>query len=324
MAVSKELLKLLACPRDKLPLMETSGFLYCSSGHKYPVVNGIPVLLIEELPQTHIAGERALAIAHGHNAAPPQFDLKENETDPFVSEVIAATNGILYQHLVGKLKAYPIPYLNLPAGQGKLFLEIGCNWGRWCIAAARLGYTVYGVDPSLLAVQAAQRVAKQLGVTAHYAVADGRALPFSNFTFDEVFSYSVLQHLSKENAGLVLSEVRAALKKGGHSLIQMPNGFGIRCLYHQIRRGFRQTRDFEVRYWTPWELRSVFEQRIGPSRFFVDGYFSLNPQISDLRFLPRRYRFIVRMSDALSKASTMVRPLQYVADSIYLSANRAS
>jgi hypothetical protein len=102
----------------------------------------------------------------------------------------------------------------------------------------------------------------------------------------------------------------------------MPNVFGVRWLYHQVRRGFRETRDFEVRYWTPGELASTFGEAVGPARVSVDGYFSLNPQISDLRFLPRRYRAIVRTSEALRKLSKYFPPLLYAADSLYVSATR--
>ncbi len=49
--------------------------------------------------------------------AVPQTQLQSGEIDPFVKEVIGATNGSLYQHLVGMLTEYPIPALRLPAGR---------------------------------------------------------------------------------------------------------------------------------------------------------------------------------------------------------------
>ena len=73
----------------------------------------------------------------------------------------------------------------------------------------------------------------------------------------------------------------------------MPKAFGIRCLYHQMRRGFREGNDFEVRYWRPSELLSAFSTDVGPSELTVDGYFSLNIQPSDLHFLPAKYRAVV-------------------------------
>jgi SAM-dependent methyltransferase/uncharacterized protein YbaR (Trm112 family) len=314
---------MLVCPRDKQPLRQEGSRLLCAGGHHYAVIEGIPILLVSEARQTHIEGTRALAIAEsGDTASLPQFHVAADEIDPFVQNSISATHGSLYQHLVGKLKEYPIPHLRLPAGNGKLFLEVGCSWGRWCVAAAASGYRPVGIDPSLKAVRAANRVARQLGVDASYVVGDSRFLPFRDEFFDQAFSYSVLQHLSKKHAHDSLTEIRRVLRAGGNALIQMPNVFGLRCLYHQLRRGFREAHDFEVRYWRPAELHSTFTASIGPSELSVDGYFSLNVQPSDLRLLPKRYRFVVQSSEALRKLSGKLPVLASVADSLYISSQR--
>ena len=263
------LLPLLVCPRHRLPLTQQDSALICSRGDHYAIIEGIPILLLSEASQTHIEGARSLEVAsQGSAASLPQFNVAPGAIDPFVQRAIGATNGSLYQHLVGNMKEYPIPHLRLPAGDGKLFLEIGCSWGRWCIAAARQGYLPVGVDPSLKGIRAARRVAAQLGIHAHYIVADGRHLPFADNTFHQAFSYSVLQHISRNEVRATLSEVRRVLGPGGASFVQMPNSFGIRCLYHQIRRGFREARDFEVRYWTPRQLRSAFAAIVGSQPHF--------------------------------------------------------
>jgi len=287
----EELLRLVVCPRDKQDLRQELDWLCCPSGHRYRIIEGVPILLVSEAEQTHIEGTRALAVAEEGDAAKlPQFHVRPGEIDPFVKAAIGATNGSLYQHLVGKLTEYPIPALRLPAGNGRRFLEIGCSWGRWCLAAAQSGYQPVGIDPSLKGVRAARRVAQQLGIRASYLVADGRYLPFRDLVFDQVFSYSVFQHLSKENARSVLAETHRVLRQGGQCLVQLPNVFGIRCLYHQSRRGFREARDFEVRYWTIPELRRTFGAALGPASVEVDGFFSLNPQVSDLRLFPWQYK----------------------------------
>ena len=320
----REMWDLLACPRDKEALRQEAESLVCRQGHRYAVVEGIPILLLSDVKQTHVEGTRALAVAvTGDASALPKFDVGPGEIDSFVRNAIGATNGGLYQHLVGNLKEYPIPSLRLPAGAGRLFLEVGCNWGRWCVAAARAGYRPVGIDPSLKAIRAANRVARQLGIEAMYVVADGRYLPFRDKAFDQVFSYSVLQHLSKEDARETVAEIGRTLNLRGKALVQMANVFGLRCLYHQIRRGFRETRDFEVRYWRPAELLAAFTTGIGPSKLSVDGYFSLNVQPNDLRFLPARYRALVRTSEALRGISVSVPLLGKVADSLYVSAHRA-
>jgi uncharacterized protein len=50
-AISPELLKILVCPEDKGPLQlvdEGKFLLNPRNGYKYPIRNGIPVMLIEE------------------------------------------------------------------------------------------------------------------------------------------------------------------------------------------------------------------------------------------------------------------------------------
>jgi SAM-dependent methyltransferase/uncharacterized protein YbaR (Trm112 family) len=321
--LSAHLVDMLVCPRDKEPLHQESSDLVCPSGHRYAVIEGIPILLISEAEQTHIEGTRALLLAETKDVGSlPQFNIAKDEMDPFVRNAIGATNGLLYQHLVGKLKEYPIPRLRLPDGNNKMFLEVGCNWGRWCLAAAMQGYRPVGIDPSLKAIRAARRVARQMGLEATYIVGDSRFLPFRDQTFEQIFSYSVLQHLSKPNARESLVEIRRVLRDGGNALVQMPNVFGVRCLYHQIRRGFRETRDFEVRYWRPSELLSAFTECIGPSELTADGYFSLNIQPSDLRFLPTKYKAIVHASEGLRKLSGYIPLLVKAADSLYIKSHR--
>ena len=47
--ISPELLEILACPADKQPVELQDDFLICRScGRKYPVEDGIPIMLIEE------------------------------------------------------------------------------------------------------------------------------------------------------------------------------------------------------------------------------------------------------------------------------------
>jgi len=321
--VDPRLLEFIVCPRDRSGLQESGRELICEKGHAYGIVDGVPVLLVEEVPFTHCDAQRALAATR--NEGPQLMPAPVgDEIDPFVNKWIAATNGALYSHLAGKLQEYPIPNLRLPPGNGRLFLEIGCSWGRWCISAARSGYRPIGVDPSLGGIRAARHVAAQLGVDALFVVGDGRYLPFRDSIVDQAFSYSVLQHLSKENARATLREIRRVLRPGGSSLIQMANKLGPRSLYNQFRLRFVKTQGFEVRYWLPGELLAAFRQELGPTEVEVDGFFSLNPQVSDLRFLPRKYRAVVHASEVLRKASKVLAPLRYAADSLYLRTSKST
>jgi SAM-dependent methyltransferase/uncharacterized protein YbaR (Trm112 family) len=312
----------LACPWDRTALDTRDGGLACPScARRFPVVDGIPVLLRDDVNHPHEATLESIAQSRA-GALPEEPPLAPGEIDPRVQRDIAATGGFFYRPLIGKLSSYPIPEIRLPAGAGKVLLDVGCNWGRWTIAAARRGYTAVGLDPQLNSVRAARRVARQLGVDARFVVADARYVPFVDATFDTVFSYSVLQHLPKQDVAAALADIRRVLRPGGVTLVQMPNVFGVRCLYHQARRGFRTARQFEVRYWTPGELRRRFSQLVGPATVSVDGYFSLNPQPAEAHLLPRRFRALVQVSEALRKASRVVRPLLWAADSLYVQARR--
>jgi SAM-dependent methyltransferase len=301
----------LVCPRDRSALSEDGR---CRQGHGYRIVDGVPILLVEEDEPTHASCERVESLP------PPTGDA----IDPFVQEVIGATCGGLYRPLVGRLREYPIPELRLPPGERRLFLEVGCNWGRWCVAAARRGYVPVGIDPSLKGIQAARRVAGQLGVEAHYVVGDARYLPFADATFDVAFSYSVFQHFSRAVAVAALDEIGRVLRPGGTSLVQVANVWGVRSLLNQAReRRFREPRTlFDVRYWGPRELRDELELRVGPTQLKTDGFLTLNPQPANLDLLPPRYRSIVRVSEGLRLLSHRIPPLTYAADSLYALSRR--
>jgi ubiquinone/menaquinone biosynthesis C-methylase UbiE len=243
----------------------------------------------------------------------------EHKIDPVVSYLVSATNGHAYKHLIGSLEEYPIPEIRMPQGRGESLLDVGCGWGRWCISAAKKGHRVVGIDPSLGAVMAARRVAGQLGLEIKYVVGDARFLPFRAATFERVFSYSVLQHFSRENAAQSVREIGRVMKPGGSAVVQMPNALGARCLYHQARRGFRKATEFEVRYWSIPALRKLFSSYIGPTDVTADCFFGIGLQYSDLRLMPMTHKAVMLTSELLRKVSKIARPITYLADSVYLS-----
>jgi SAM-dependent methyltransferase len=316
----------IVCPRDRAPLTGGDRVLRCAAGHEYPVVNGIPVLLLGDVEQTHWLANRSLDIAAGNRErwprAIPWQPSATQHVHPYVSEMIVKTNGMMYRHLRGNLDEYPIPDIRLPKGKGAL-LDIGCSWGRWSVAAARKGYSVTGIDPDLYAVMAARDVARQLGITAEFVVADARFLPFADESADVCFSYSVLQHLSRDSAKTALSEIGRVLRSGSVSLVQMASRNGARSLFHLAKRGFSRGEGFDVRYWSPSELKKAFEAFIGESSLRVDGFFGLGIQPADRRLMPMRNRAVIAASEALRASSNVFRPLVYLADSIYVESKKA-
>jgi ubiquinone/menaquinone biosynthesis C-methylase UbiE/uncharacterized protein YbaR (Trm112 family) len=331
----------LVCPVDHSSLTYSDGKLISRAGREYPVVEGVPVMLLEGVTQTIPIAEASLARAKGDRnvidrRAPDlyleslgisevekegivnQVKTRSFSVDPVVSFIIGATCGNSYKHLIGKLKNYPIPELRLPDGNGKLFLDIGCGWGRWCISAINKGYVAVGIDPSLGAVMAGKRVAHELGLSPKYIVGDSRFLPFKDSTFDVVFSYSVLQHLTGEDVLKTLLSVARVLKPGGMSMIEMANFLGIRNLQLQVKGLFQKKQDFDVTYRDLLELKKIFDKTIGNTELEVDCFFGLGLQKSDIEYMTPQVRWIIRLSEMLRKMSKKIKPLVYLADSVYL------
>jgi len=338
--IDPKLLPLLACPVDGSSLFSEDGYLVSSGGRRYPVVEGIPVLLPPSASQDTLDCIRAGRLALERDRIDPWYldslgcseeerkliqslaNNPESEVDPVVNGMVAATCGNLYKHLVGRLKQYPIPHFRMKAGQGRVLLDIGCNWGRWCVAAARQGFQPIGLDPQIGAVLTANRVAKQLGIKAWFICGDARALPLRADAIDIGFSYSVLQHLSKEDVLQVLRGLSKALKPGGQSMVQMPTKAGLKGWIHRLRKGFAPPQGFDVRYWSLSELSAMFGAEIGDPQFSVDCFFGIGLQQADLRMMPPHFQIAIIGSEILRGVSKVLPPMTWLADSVYVEATK--
>ena len=171
--IEPRLLAILECPRDHSALRVEGGTLCCDRGHRYPVVDGIPVFLLAEKAATIDIAAASLAAAENGTGGPLYLETlgladderrgiekdwgKSGKIDAAISYLIGATSGLAYVNLIGRLQDYPIPEIPIDRGNGGLLLDIGSNWGRWSLAAARKGWSVIGIDPSLGALMAARR-----------------------------------------------------------------------------------------------------------------------------------------------------------------------
>ena len=316
----------LVCPRDKRDLRLNGSGLVCAELHRYPIVDGIPIMLVDDVPQTAPdVSRRSLAAANSNISYVPHRPATGG-VDSYVQHAIVGTNGNLYGPVAGRLPRYPIPELRLPPARtgARDLLDIGCNWGRWSIAAAYKGYRPVGMDPGLESVIPARRIARQLGVEARFIVGDARYIPFRNGRFDVVYSYGVLQHFSPADAKLAIAEAARVVTGSGTVLIQMAARFGLLSILQQARRGFRDPSGFEVRYWKPSQIAAAFRSLVGPTTLSVDGYLTLNPQPSDLDLLPFGSRQIVRGSEMLRSLSNRIPALLEIADSIYATSVKES
>lgn len=310
----------IVCPRDKREIELRGDKLVCSMGHTYNLIDGIPIMLLNDVDSTHFMHDKTIQLANDGVSFKAQDEeiLSLDCIDPYVQANIASACGHMYHGLIDKVTEYPIPDIPIPDGNGKHLLDIGCNWGRWSISAARKGYNVVGIDHSLFPVRAARRIAKKMNLDAHFLVADARFLPFKPEMFDVIFSFSVIQHLKKEEARIAIAEIPKVMKHDGESVIQMPNVLGLKNLYNQLKYLIKGAEYAGVNFWSLSELEKTFNELVGPTSLSVDAFFSLNVQKTDLRILPRKFHPVVYMSESLKKISGKLPFLIHIADSVYV------
>jgi len=118
-----------------------------------------------------------------------------------------------------KVHPYILPLLGELCYQGKKVLEIGCGVGSDLVNLARAGVVVTGVDLSPKSVKLARRHCQIFGVKAKLMVADAECLPFSDESFDIVYSLGVLHH--SPGIQKAIAEIYRVLKPGGKVIVML-------------------------------------------------------------------------------------------------------
>jgi SAM-dependent methyltransferase len=332
--MNSNLLNLVECPRDHSGLRLKAEHLCCALGHEYPVVNGVPVFLLKEREQTIGIANASLKAAEnaiGNLLYVDTLGLSEDEKrgivrdwvagdkiDAAISYLVGATSGFGYVNLIGRLSSYPIPEVPIENGNGQLFLDVGSNWGRWSVSAARKGWRVVGIDPSLGAIMAAQRAFSGMGLDISFVCGDARFLPFKADIFQCAFSYSVIQHFCEADAEIAVRELGRVLRRGGFAKIQMAHKGGIRSTYVRARRRDANGGIFRVRYWSLGSMRAVFEKNIGPSKLMAEAFGGLGLLGEDRNHVFAKAKLLIEISQFLKKLSLVIPPLIRLADSVYV------
>jgi SAM-dependent methyltransferase len=100
-------------------------------------------------------------------------------------------------------------------------LDIGCGSGRDLALLARMGFDVYGVDPSAEFIQLAQHTHPELQGRLNVSGLPELGIPFGG-KFDGVLCYGVLMHLNLEALTRSVQSLRACLKLHGRVIIAIP------------------------------------------------------------------------------------------------------
>ncbi|WP_169084605.1 class I SAM-dependent methyltransferase [Paenibacillus sp. PL91] len=96
-------------------------------------------------------------------------------------------------------------------------LEVGCGTGANLWYVAREGFSVYGIDGSMTAIEKAKKRlnSEVLDWTGELIVGDIVKLPYDDDMFDAVIDVEAISCNSFGNSELIYNEIFRVLKKGG-------------------------------------------------------------------------------------------------------------
>jgi ubiquinone/menaquinone biosynthesis C-methylase UbiE len=96
-------------------------------------------------------------------------------------------------------------------------LDVGCGTGTFAVAIKGWlpSVEVVGLDPDPKALARSRRKAEHAGVSISFDEGFANALPYSDGSFDRVFSSLMFHHLPQDAKLATMREVRRVLKPGG-------------------------------------------------------------------------------------------------------------
>ncbi len=151
--------------------------------------------------------------------------------------------------------------------------------------ACKLGWTTFGIDPSLQFLQRARAHLQALGFSAQLSVATAEEAGLSSASFDLLHMHSVLEHLPQPSKAV--REIWRLLKPGGLASILVPNeerlGYVLEDTYFRLKRGRKCTcrllpfaSPYHVVGFTPRSLKLIFE-RSGFAVRYCEVYRGVEP-----------------------------------------------
>ena len=107
-----------------------------------------------------------------------------------------------------------------PNAKGSRMLDLGCGVGRMLAFGTEMGFEMYGIDLSTVAIDAARkwikRIAPDASADGRIVAGDVRKLPWADAFFDHAMSESALDSMPFATAATGVAEVSRVLKPGGY------------------------------------------------------------------------------------------------------------
>lgn len=125
-----------------------------------------------------------------------------------------------YQSFVRyQLEPYILNFADFPSAKNKKVLEIGVGLGADHQKFAEAGALLTGIDLTDKAISHTRRRFKLFGLNSDLSVADAEKLPFSDESFDIVYSWGVIHH--SPDTPKVITQIFRVLKNGGEAKIMI-------------------------------------------------------------------------------------------------------
>lgn len=200
------------------------GLLYSETGFVFPIINGIPRLLIESLYdyagflQQHLPHYQSLkndleknykgVLDHcvsKNKKTKQSFELEWSFLDPKEKEQVWRDDSSSMPQIFLKETGESESFYT-----GKTVIDVGCGHGIMTGKIAAMASLAVGVELSKAVENA---YSKNQNSKAWYLQADLQFLPFDDATFDVLYSSGVIHHTN--NTELSLSLIEPVLKPGG-------------------------------------------------------------------------------------------------------------
>jgi len=191
-----------------------------------------------------------------------------------------------------ELEPYIPAFADFSGARGKRVLEIGVGLGADHQQFAANGAGLFGLDLTHKAIEHTHARLASCGLQSQLAVGDAEALPFSDESFDVVYSWGVLHH--SPDTPKAIREVYRVLQPGGVARVMIYHKWSMIGLMLWIRYGLLRLQ--------PWRgLESIYAEHLespGTKAYSITEARKLFAQFHDVQI-----RTVLTHGDLLSSAA---------------------
>jgi SAM-dependent methyltransferase len=155
---------------------------------------------------------------------------------------------------------YSLDYFHRYAPSSGTILDVGCGIGRYAIPLVMQGYSVMGIDVSLVALSELNKAKRRRSIEMDLVAADTCHLPFQDNLFKGMVCFGVLQHLLKDERRAVMDEFNRILVPGGILVMEVLGREDMRKGGHEVEPfTYRRNTGSVYHYFTIPELSGLLK-----------------------------------------------------------------